>query len=128
MIPRTYPCKPLIADSLTPDDPYHNNPVIPSLFHRFTGYKSGRNGAIAERVGAVQFIDFKTADNILAGIEMSLTEDMIDGYAKVVNSLTIGMSDFGEGDLLGASPHGIISPRSEGFTIEGAKFYNYDFN
>lgn len=119
---------PLIADPNAPNDPYHNNPVIPSLFYRFTGYKNGRNGAIAERVGAVQFIDFKTADNILAGIEMSLTEDMIDGYAKVVNSLTIGRSDFGEGDLLGASPHGIISPRSEGFTIEGAKFYNYDFN
>jgi hypothetical protein len=59
---------------------------------------------------------------------MSLTEDMIDGYAKVVNSLTIGKSSFGEGDLLGASPYGIISPRSEGFTIEGANFYNYDFN
>jgi len=53
MIPRTYPCMPLIADPNAPNDPYHNNPVIPSLFYRFTGYKAGRNGAIAERVGAV---------------------------------------------------------------------------
>ena len=53
MVPRTYPCKPLTADPSTPNDPYHNNPVIPSLFYRFTGYKNGRNGAIAERIGAV---------------------------------------------------------------------------
>jgi len=53
---------------------------------------------------------------------------MIDGYAKVVNSLHIGKSAFGESDIGLSSPHGIIGPRSEGFTIEGAKFFNYNFN
>lgn len=27
-----------------------------------------------------------------------------------------------------ASPHGIIGPRSEWFGVDGAKFYNFDFN
>ena len=27
-----------------------------------------------------------------------------------------------------ANPHGIIAPRSENFTIDSVKFYNYDFN
>jgi len=26
------------------------------------------------------------------------------------------------------SPHGIIAPRSENFTIDGAKFFNFDFH
>jgi hypothetical protein len=28
----------------------------------------------------------------------------------------------------GASPHGIIGPRSNGFTIRGAVFHDYNFN
>lgn len=59
-------------------------------FHNLVSWKNGRNGAIAERVGAVQFHNFKTADNILAGIEFSLTEDIIDGYAKIVGGMVIG--------------------------------------
>jgi len=128
LIPRTYPCKSLTADPDMPSDPYHNNPVIPAQFERFLGYKCGRNGAIAERVGAVEFIDFKTADNLLAGIEMSLTEDVLDGYAKVVNAVIIGKTENTETQLDGASPHGIIGPRTEGFTIDGAKFFNYNWN
>jgi len=101
--------------------------VIPAKFYRLTSYRNGRNGAIAERVGAVEFHDFKVADNKLAGIEMSLTEDLIDGYAKVYGGLIIGQSVNNAG-LSGSSPHGIIGPRTEGFTIDGAKFFNYNWN
>lgn len=128
LIPRTNPCQSLVADPANPSDPYAANPVIPAQFLRLTSYKNGRNGAIAERVGAVEFIDFKTADNKLAGIEMSLTENMLDGYAKVVNGVLVGKSANTEPELDAASPHGIIGPRSEGFTIDGTKFFNYNFN
>ena len=73
-VPRKYPCRGLSFDSDTPEDPYHQNPIITAEYKNFLGYKNGRNGAIAERVGDVRFIDFKTADNILAGIEFSLTD------------------------------------------------------
>lgn len=128
LIPRTNPCRPLSADPLTPLDPYHANPVIPAKFERLTSWKNGRNGAIAERVGAVEFIDFKTADNLLAGIEMSLTKDMQDGYAKVMGGVLVGKSANSGSGGTSSSPHGIIGPRSEGFTIDGTKFFNYDFN
>lgn len=111
-----------------PNDPYHANPIIPAKFERFTAWKAGRNGAIAERVGAVEFIDFKVADNILAGIEMSLTQDVVDGYAKVFGGLIVGKTANSPSALDNASPHGIISPRSENFTIDGASFFNYDWN
>jgi len=58
---------------------------------------------------------------------MSLTEDLIDGYAKVYGGLIIGQSVNNAG-LSGSSPHGIIGPRTEGFTIDGAKFFNYNWN
>lgn len=128
MIPRTNPCRPLVADMSNPSDPYWQNPVIPAKFYRLTSYKNGRNGAIAERVGAVEFHDFKTADNILAGIEFSLSENMLDGYAKIVDAVVIGKTTNADSETLGASPHGIITPRTEGFTIDGTRFYNYNFN
>lgn len=132
LIPRTYPCEPLNPVAFDPENPdadrYPNNPIIPAIFTNFLGYKAGRNGAIAERVGAVEFHDFVTVDNILAGIEFSLTEDMLDGYAKVVNGVVIGKSENTESEVDSASPHGIIGPRTEGFTIEGTKFFNYNFN
>lgn len=81
---------------------------------------NGRNGAIAERMGAVEFHDFKVADNKLAGIEMSLTSDLIDGYAKIVGGVLVGKSAASGSELDESSPHGIIGPRTEGFTIDGA--------
>ena len=43
------------------------------MVDNFTGWKCGRNGAIAETMGNVHWNNFKTADNFLAGIEFSLT-------------------------------------------------------
>jgi len=57
LIPRTYPCKPLVYDKTKDqskgEDPYWQNPVITAHFYNLIAYKNGRNGAIAERVGAV---------------------------------------------------------------------------
>lgn len=57
LIPRTFPCKSLTPVPFDPENPdadrYPNNPIIPAIFTNYLGYKAGRNGAIAERVGAV---------------------------------------------------------------------------
>ena len=127
LIPREHPCEPFVYSG-NPDDPYPDNPPIIANFYNLISYKNGRNGAIAERVGAVQFHNFKTADNILAGMEFSLTEDIIDGYAKIVGGFTVGRTENTEEALDIAQPHGIITARTEGFSIEGTKFYNYDWN
>jgi len=74
MIPRTYPCKPIVYDSSNPSDPFWKNPLITANFYDLVSWKNKRNGAIAEKVGDVRFHNFKTADNILAGIEFSLTD------------------------------------------------------
>lgn len=117
----------MVYDATDPDNPYPNNPPIIAEFHNLVSYKNGRNGAIAERVGAVQFHNFKTADNILAGMEFSLTEDIIDGYAKIVGGFVVGKSENTEEALENANPHGIITPRTENFSVEGTKFYNYNW-
>lgn len=43
----------MVYDPTDPDNPYPNNPPIVAEFHNLVSYKNGRNGAIAERVGAV---------------------------------------------------------------------------
>ena len=58
-------------------------------------------------------------------MEVSLTNEIEDDYCKIIDSLIIGRSENTEPDLDSKDPHGIITPRSENFSIEGAKFYNF---
>lgn len=118
MLPRQQPCMPY-SDTNTP---------VTATFNNFQAYKCGRNGAIAERVAAIEFVDFKVADNLVAGAEMSLTDDLPEGYTKISGGLFVGKSENTEPALEQSSPRGVITPRSEGFTLENAKFYNYNFN
>lgn len=119
MLPRQHPCQPYSYDNLP----------VTATFKNFQAYKCGRNGAIAERVAGIEFVDFKVADNLVAGAEMSITDDIpVDGYTKISGGLFVGKSENSEPALEEKSPHGVITPASEGFTLENAKFYNYDFN
>ena len=65
--PRRFPCKSINEDQESDD----YNPRIHADFTNFTGYKNRRDGAIAQDIGQVTFTNFKTADNLKAGIEVS---------------------------------------------------------
>jgi hypothetical protein len=74
-------------------NPYASNPVIVAEYRNFIGYKCGRNGVIAEDIGAVRFLNFKTIDNTLAGIEVNKVKDVRDdewGGAWTDGALVIG--------------------------------------
>lgn len=93
-----------------------------------TSWRNGRNGAIAEKVGDVRFHNFKTADNILAGIEFSLAYDYGDNTTMIDGALIIGRSNAGANNGAGfGNPHGVITPRTENFVVKNVKFYNFDF-
>jgi hypothetical protein len=128
MIPRKYPCKPLVYDHSNTTDPWHKNPPITAIFSNFTGWKNGRNGAIAEKVGDVRFIDFKTADNLLGGIEFSMTDAHGDNTTRIENALVIGRTNNSELALEIATPAGVITPRTENFRVDNVRFYNFDWN
>ena len=83
MIPRQKPCFSL--DDVT-------NKPLTATFERLTSYKNGRNGAIAELVGDIRFIDFKVADNMLAGMEISKPGEVKDGLAQINGGLALGCS------------------------------------
>jgi len=103
--------------------------MIPANFYRLTSWKNKRNGAIAEKVGTVNFIDFKTADNLLAGMEFSLTNLLGDKMASVQGGTVVGRSLGNlEPDVIFDSPHGIITPRTENFYITGVSFYNFNWD
>ena len=113
LISRKFPCL-----NVSP-----TNPLITANFENLTSWKNGRNGAIAERVGDVRFNNFKVADNILAGIEFSLTNERNVGDEKpgIYNAVIVGRSEnFDEVQAKSwISPHGIITPRTEKFVIRG---------
>jgi hypothetical protein len=129
MVPREFPCKSIVRDFTNEADPYHANKPLIGNFNGFTGWKNNRNGAIAEKVGAVKFNNFKTADNLLAGIEFEKAHEFYGGdYAGVYDSIIIGKTLNTEPLLEISSPHGIIGPRSNGFTIKGVQFFDYNWN
>ncbi len=126
LIPRTYPCSPIVIDETNTTDPYWRNPLITARFVNFTGYKNQRNGAIAEKVGDVRWENFKVADNLLAGLEFSLVSDVLDGAAQINGALVIGRSENAEERTLTTFSHGIITPRTENFQVHDVKFFGFD--
>jgi hypothetical protein len=79
-------------------------------------------------VGAVFFKDFKTADNILAGIEFELTWECEDGTCGIDGATIVGKTSNADSTLEGSSPAGIITPRSENMRVMNVDFYNFNFN
>lgn len=127
-MPRTFPCSPIVFDATNTTDPYWRNPLITAEFTNFRGWKNNRNGAIAERVGDIRFKDFQVADNLLAGIEFSLTAEVGDGHAQINGALIVGNSANADQMTNAGSQHGIITPRTENFQVHNAKFYNFNLN
>ena len=127
MVPRKFPCKGITYNAEKPDDPYHKNPPITADFYDLTSWKNGRNGAIAKRVGDIRFHNFRCADNIKAGIEFSQTAEFGDEMASINNAVVFGKTSNTDETLEAAAPHGIITPRTERFNVNGVKFYNYNW-
>ena len=96
--PRTVPCRGISFDEVAykaGTNPYWSNPVIVAEYRDFTGYKCGRNGVIAEDLGAVRFINFKTVDNVLGGIEVNKVIDVRNdawGGAWLEDAIIVGRS------------------------------------
>ena len=133
LIPRTRGCDPWIYDNSNPlaaGAPYPSNPAIPARFYNLVSWKNGRNGAIGEELGAVEFHNFKVADNLLAGIEMSFAHNQVldKDIMLVKDALVVGSTPNSEDLLLsGGGTRGIIGPRWDFFTIRNIKFYNLNF-
>jgi hypothetical protein len=95
--PRTNPCGALVYDDSNPSAPgfpYPSNPVIPAIYQDYTGWKNVEVGAIAEKTGAVEWRNFKVADNLYSGLEWSMVDSAIkaDGFSKIDGALVIGRS------------------------------------
>jgi len=97
----------------------------------FTGYLCKRNGAMVGRLGWVTLNNFQTADNLGAGIEFGYTKDTADGLHQgggIKDALIIGRTANAAEELtVESSPHGIITAKTENMTIDGVKFYNFDW-
>ena len=63
----------------------------------------------------MRFINFKVADNLLAGIEVSMSKDTADGTAQILNALVVGVSSNGDSKTKASGIRGIITVRTENF-------------
>lgn len=126
--PRTFPCSGITYD---PDnglaDPYASNPLIQAYYEDFVAYKNIRNGVIGGNFGAVTLRRISAVDNGLVGIEIEKVVDVHDEVAKLEDSFVVGRS-MDNWDGGSRSPHGVVSPRTDKWTISNVRFYNFDFN
>ena len=126
LTPRERPCDSWTYDNSNPlatGAPYPNNPSIPAVFENFVGWSNGEVGAIAESTGAVEWRNFKMADNNLSQMEWSSFNSQVKAIniSLVNKALIIGRTENGvPGDT-----HGIIGPRANYFTINDVKFFNF---
>ena len=124
-VPLTYPCKPAL--NTTADDPWADNPPVTAYYRNFLGYKCKRNGAIADRIGDVRWVNFTVADNILAGIEMTYTLDTPHFTIPFLSdALIIGKSGNTEPGVDLTDSIGFIAPQSDGFLGQNIAFFNFD--
>ena len=133
LIPRTRGCDPWIfdnSDSNAVGYPYPANPAIPAKFYNLVSWKNLRAGAIAEEMGAVEWHNFKVADNLQAGMEWSFADDQVlDKDIMVIKGgLVVGSTENSEPEHLnGEGARGIVGPRWDYLTIRDTKFYNFNF-
>ena len=80
-------------------------------------------------MGAVEWHNFKAADNLLAGLEWSFANNQVlaKDIMLIKDALVIGKTENSENILTNGSARGIIGPRWDFMTIRGARFYNFNF-
>ena len=74
----------------------------------------------------MRFENFKVADNILAGIEVERSDEIIDGYAMIDGAIVIGRSENAENLTDESNSHGIITPRTDNYQVHNVRFYNFN--
>jgi len=127
LAPRERPCDAWTFDNSNPTAngaPYPSNPSIPAVFENFVSWSNLEVGAIAESTGAVEWRNFKMADNGVSQMEWSTlnSEVKATNISLVNKALIIGRTENG----VPGSTYGIIGPRSNFFTINDVKFFNID--
>ena len=127
--PRAKPCEGISYDPDNLSDPFAANPLIHAYYENFVAYKCERNGVIGGNFGAVTLRNIASIDSGVAGIEIERVVDVPDLIAKVEDSIVVGRSEM-DNEVVdyGFSPHGVISPRTDRWSIENVRFYNFDFN
>ena len=66
------------------------------------------------------------ADNVLAGIEIERDVNAGEGIGYVDGALIVGRTTANSASF-SASPHGLISPRTDRWWVKNVRFWNFDF-
>jgi len=128
-IPRTNPCKPWV-DWTQESNPFAVNFPIQATLNNFITWKNKIDGIASERSGAILFNNPIVADNIRAGIEVSVGRFTTTQLLLVNNAIIIGQSNNnapGEASdyQQGGGARGLVLPRSDFFYATTVIFHNF---
>ena len=105
---------------------FASNPHIEAVYKNFLGYKCGRSALITEITSHTTFLNFKTADCIFSGIEITRPGYGKQDEGRVENALIVGQSaNSGSGQLYRRSK-GIVTGQRDTFLFKNIRFHNFD--
>ena len=96
------------------------------MYEDFTSWKNGYNGVMGGALGKVVFRDLVLADNEVAGFEVESDENTAENEGYLDGALIVGRTTANIG-FFNSAPHGVITPRSERYSIKNVFFANFDF-
>ncbi len=84
-----------------------------------------RAGLIAEKIGALTFKNVITADNIEAGVEITLPGSAKLSQGVLDGALIVGFSENYGGDTLFENTKGVVTGQMDSFNYKDIKFRNF---
>ena len=97
-----------------------------AYIERFTTYSTREVGLMFEEIGDVRIIDAKTADHLVAGIEISMVTNVGNGRGQVNGALIIGNSQNAPQEIIESKCWGLITSRTDHLSVNKVSFYNLD--
>ena len=105
---------------------YQANPHIEAVYKNFLGYKCGRSALITEITSHTTFLNFKTADCLQSGIEITRPGYGREDQGKVENALVVGLSANAGDSSLYSSAKGIVTGQRDTFLFKTISFHNFN--
>lgn len=106
-------------------DPWSTNPSIQNIFYNYVLYSNGEAGLLAEQMGNTIFRNLTIADSGLAGMQFHKT-NFTKEPVIVQDCIIIGQTATNGLPLANLSnAYGLITPRTDGFRVNGLKFINF---
>ena len=105
---------------------FASNPHIEAVYENYLGYKCGRSALITEITSHTTFRNFKVADCLQSGIEITRPGYGRQSEGKVENAVIVGMSANAGAANQYSGAKGIVTGQRDTFLFKNIRFHKFN--